>query len=303
MEESHDSQDNISNYDFAGFLNYKDKKFNDFIWSPDSLYLLDFNLFNYDMDSKKSDEIFETTQNKNIIFNQVKNQNNIKLINPPPSNNIKSIFTTTLTTKKRGRRKKGHTEKDGHTKEAEDNQTRKYWRIIMESVLSLSNSFSMPEKIKLTNFIQQFGCSINKNTEFLRKTIYEYFTYNTVYDDNKDNKDGKNNRVHKKIGSKNKTVINKMLNNPVYKAIMDSSIEDMFNKFINNEKIIIINGKQYSLENFKTINDIIKEKKNQLKKEKELNHNEIIDELKDYKNKFMNLVDNIKIKGPKIKRK
>jgi hypothetical protein len=57
------------------------------------------------------------------------------------------------------------------------------------------------------------------------------------------------------------------------------------------------------LENFKTINDIIKEKKNQLKKEKELNHNEIIDELKDYKNKFMNLVDNIKIKGPKIKRK
>ena len=125
----------------------------------------------------------------------------------------------------------------------------------MESVLSLSNSLSKPDKIKLTNFIQQFGCSISKNTEFLRKTIYEYFTYSTLYDSNK------NYKYHKETGNKNLTVINKMLNNPVYKAIMNSTIEDMFNKFIKNEKIIIINGKQYSLINFKTINDILKEKK------------------------------------------
>ena len=108
MKESHDSQENISNktpqdnydYDFARFVNSNDTtnnvflwgKFNDFLWSPDSLYL-NLDSFNYDMGSKKSDEIFKITQNKNnIIISQVNNQNNIKLISPAPKKKYKIYF-------------------------------------------------------------------------------------------------------------------------------------------------------------------------------------------------------------------
>ena len=272
------------------------EEINEEFWSPELKDLIsETELPNLDLLPKKSDEIFEAPTHNNIVSNEINIQNSVIRIRSAPKNNMKSKFTiTTYTTKKKGRRKNGSIEKGGHTKGAEDNQTRKCWRDFMDAILNLVNYYSTPDKISPTNFIQQFGSCINKNTEFLGLTIKEYFTYNTKFDDDKN---------HKEIGNKNSKIINKMKNNQIYMAIMNSTIEDMFSKFIKNEKIIIIKGKKYSLSNFKTIDDNIKEKRKVLLKKKELTVDTIDKELNTYKHKFMNLVDYIKNEGPKIKRK
>lgn len=314
MEINDDIQENCSfmsqqnDDDFERVPNFIDTKTGEIIWSWSKIINLisDIDWFNADNGQKKSEERFEYTQNNIISNHQLINQNSIKPI-PLKNKNIKSKFTTTtFLTKKRGRKENGSNEKGNHNKDAEDNQTRKNWRLFIKSILDLFNSISLNEKIKLTNFIEQFGSSINKNTEFLGKTFYEYFTYNTVDNVNKGHKKKKNNKdskPDKKTGDKNLEIINKMLNDPVYKAIMHSTIESIFQKFIENEKSIIINEKKYTLENFKTINDIIKEQENQLKKENKLNLSQINEKLNVNKNKLKNLVNYIKVTGPTIKRK
>ena len=145
----------------------------------------------------------------------------------------------------------------------------------MEIILNLFNYYSTPDKISHTNFIQQFWTCINKNTEFL---IEEYFTYNTKFDDDKN---------HKEIWNENSKIINKMKNNQIYMAIMHSTIEEMFNKFTKNEKIFIIKGKKYSLFNFKTIDNNIKEKIKELQEKRELILDKIYKELNTYRHKFV----------------
>ena len=69
-------------------------------------------------------------------------------------------------------------------------------------------------------------------------------------------------------------------------AIMHSTIEEMFNKFTKNEKIFIIKGKKYSLFNFKTIDNNIKEKIKELQEKSELILDKIYKELNTYRHKF-----------------
>ena len=196
MEINDDIQENCSfmsqqnDDDFERLPNFTDPQTGEIIWSWDDQINLtsDIDCLNADNGQKKSEERFEYTQNNFFSNHQLINQNSIKPI-PLKNKNIKSKFTTTtFLTKKRGRKENGSNEKGNHNKDAEDNQTRKNWRLFIKSILDLFNSISLNEKIKLTNFIEQFGSSINKNTEFLGKTFYEYFTYNTVDNVNKGHK-------------------------------------------------------------------------------------------------------------------
>lgn len=225
------------------------------------------------------------TNNQKIdaSFNKI---NKLQIINPTKS--------TTFISKKKGRKNKKTNEKGVHTKYFPDNRRELYWRLFMNYILILVNSLSFSDKIDSTNFIQQYGGnSIVDNEKFLKVKIYQYFSYNTFF---------KNDKIHRKTGTKNLEVIKKMVfeeKNQTYIAIMKSTIEEMFEIFKNNEKYINKNGKIYYLENFKTIDDAYIEIQNDLEKDNVLSVDQIQDEL----NRIANLVDYIKIKGKEIKRK
>ena len=152
--------------------------------------------------------------------------------NETPSNEINQIQiightkSTTFITKKRGRKNVKSNEKGVHTKYFPDNRRESYWRLFMSYILLLANSFSSPYKIDSTNFIQQYGGnSIVENEKFLKVKIYQYFSYNTFFND------GKN---HRKRGDRNLEIIKKMVfeqKNQTYIAIMKSTIEEMFEIF------------------------------------------------------------------------
>ena len=197
-------------------------------------------------------------------------------------------------TKKRGRKKKDNIKKTRHTKYADDNQRKKNWGLFMNYILDLINSyFESKNTIQKTNFIQQYGSNcINKNEKFLKVKIYQYFSYNTYFKDDKN---------HKKIGDKNLEIIKNMClekKNKDFIAIMQSTIEEMFEIFKNNKKYLSKNGKIIDLPNFKTLDDAKKEIKEDLENDNTLS-SEKKQELTD---KIETLVDEIKIKE-KDKRK
>ena len=242
-----------------------------------------------DKNSNNSEEKFKPSSIYNIISNEKSksNKNMKKNKNKTKKTNCSS---STFTKKKRGRRNKNSTETDGHTAEDKDNQIIKYWRIFFNCILTLANSISKPYGlvIKPTNFIQQFGSNIVENEDFIKLKFYKYFTYNTVFKDNE---------KHEDIGLKNRGVIKKMIftiKDPKYIALMKSRIEFMYNKYINNNKSIKINGEALVLNNFNTINDVVEKERLKGKSEKDL---------EDFKNNAISLVDYIKDDGEKIKRK
>ena len=124
----------------------------------------------------------------------------------------------------------------------------------MNSILMLVNSYSSPDVMDKPNCFQQYGGNfITKNERFLKLKIYQYFSYNTFQNDNK---------RHLKNGTSNIKIIKKMVfeeENKVYIAIMKSTIEEMFERFKNNEKFVIKDNKVYYLPDFKTIDDAFKE--------------------------------------------
>ena len=222
-------------------------------------------------------------QRSDASFNEI---NKIQIIGHTKS--------TTFITKKRGRKNVKSNEKGVHTKYFPDNRRESYWRLFMSYILMLANSFSCPYKMDSPNFIQQYGGnSIVENEKFLKVKIYQYFSYNTFFND------GKN---HRKIGDRNLEIIKKMVfeqKNQTYIAIMKSTIEELFEIFKNNKKYITKNGRIYDLPNFKTIDDAFIEIQNNLEKDNILSADQIQDEL----NRVITLVHYIKIKGKEIKRK
>ena len=249
------------------------------------------------------EEVINKIYIKNLFSNNNRERNHNKNKQKISDEINKSNYTSntaTFTKKKRGRRNKNSTETDGHTGDSKDNQIKKYWIIFLNSILNLINSIPNNSKYKLspTNFAQQFGPSIVENEEFIKLKIYKYFTYNTVFKD--DNK-----KKHEEIGTKNAEIIKKIIldeKNDVYIGLMKSCIETMYEKYINNEKYITINGRiKKDITNFKTIDDIIKEKKEVLKEKK--NKDEIEKKLEDFKSDASTLVEYIITKGQEIKRK
>lgn len=254
------------------------------------------------------EEVINKIYIKNLFSNNKRernhNKNKQKISNEINKSNYTSN-TATFTKKKRGRRNKNSTETDGHTGDSKDNQIKKYWIIFLNSILNLINSIPNNSKYKLspTNFAQQFGPSIIENEKFIKLKIYKYFTYNTVYKDDDKKK-------HEEIGTKNAEIIKKIIldeKNEVYIGLMKSSIETMYEKYINNKKFITINGGlEKKIPNFKTIDDKVEEKRKE--KEKDLlkekkNNDEIEKELKDFKKNASSLIYHITEIGPTIKRK
>ena len=299
VESNNESQDNgiqnenedIQNYNFQAY--FQNNYFHPEDYEPNysSTIQPDFYPLNaqYPMPEEDivSQQNINTNSNNNqrndAIFNQ---SNNIAIINP--------MSITTFNTTKKGRKNKNSTEKGDHTTYSPDNRRELYWRLFMNYILLLSNSFSFPDKMESPNFIQQYGGNcIDKNERFLNLKIYQYFSYNTFYCDDKE---------HKKTGTKNLGIIKKMVfekKNEAYIAIMKSTIEEMFESFKNNEKYIIKNDKVYYLPDFKTIDDAYIEIQNDLEEENILSAEEIQNEF----DRFENLVNYIKIKGQETKRK
>lgn len=155
-----------------------------------------------------------------------------------------------------------------------------FFRKIMNNIRK-SSYYISGYKLQSPNFDQQFGGNSNaKNKRFLKLKIYQYFSYDTFY---------KNSKNDRKTGSNNLKIIKKIVfekKNQAYIALMSSTIEEMYERFIKNEDFIEKNGKIYRLPNFKTINHFIKD----LYKNKVLSDEEIQDEIYSIKN----MVDYIK---------
>ena len=196
--------------------------------------------------------------------------------------------TTNKTTKTLGRRTKASTETGGHTAQAKDNLIEKCWRDFFKKYIFLCNYYSKlyGYTLKKTNFKKQFGSSIIRNRFFINIKMYQYLTYDPPINPS--------HKFHRQFGKYNFEVITEMLkkNNKFFNALMGLNIKTVYNKYINNDKNLIINGIDYFLFEFQTIDDVIEEKVK--------NKEENIDA---YKKRAINLIKYIIEEGENIMRK
>ena len=192
-------------------------------------------------------------------------------------------------------------DKKSELKEREDNLIDKCWRAFFTSIISLCNTLCRKYNLTLkkTNFKQIFGCSFEQNKAFLQLKLYEYFTYNTTYKDNKN---------HEETGTYNANIIRTMIQKEkAFKAIMKCKIKYLFKKYKNNDKNITIDNDEYNFPDFKTLEDVIKEKRNQLEKNlNNLSTDEIKEEekkLENFEKKTNSLINHILVEGKQKQRK
>ena len=249
--------------------------------------------------NNEQEAITESAEINNIATNLGNRTNATNYINLDPRNALTTghLGTTAYTGKKRGRKGKNDTEKGDHTKDDKDDIEEKDWRFIMNTARETINSINKYKDIKKTNFIQQFGC-YKQQIDFLKLRLYQYFCYNTIFEDQENHREIG-------IGTKNMEIIRKMVfeeKDELFIAVMKLTIEEFFEKFIKNDKTMKINGVTNILKNFKTLDDAIKTKEKELIEEN-LSQKEIDAYLIDYKNRLFNLVNFIYTDGQKIKRK
>lgn len=185
--------------------------------------------------------------------------------------------------------------------EREDNLIDKCWRTFFTTIISLCNILCGKHNLilKKTNFKQIFGCSFEQNKAFLQLKLYKYFTYNTAYKDNKN---------HEETGTYNAKIIKTMIQkDEAFKAIMKCKIEYLFQQYINNDRNITIDNYEYNFPDFKTLEDVIKEKRNQLEKNlNNLSNEEIKEEekkLENFEKKTKSLISHILVELKQKKRK
>ena len=185
--------------------------------------------------------------------------------------------------------------------EREDNLIDKCWRAFFTTIISLCNILCGKYNLTLkkTNFKQIFGCSFEQNKAFLQLKLYKYFTYNTAFKDNKS---------HEKTGTYNEKIIKKMIQkDKAFKAIMKCQIKYLFKKYKNNDQNITIDNVEYNFPDFKTLEGVIKEKRNQIEKNpNNLNADEIKEEekkLKNFEKKTNSLISHILVDGQQKQRK
>ena len=126
--------------------------------------------------------------------------------------------------------------------------------------------------------------------------IYQYFCYNTIFH---------NTKYHNPIGNSNYEIIIQMvneLNDPVFNAIISSTIEEMLTIFKNNEKHITKKAKKLEIANFKTINEALIYLQTYLEEENVLFAEKIQDELTRFKNLDIFIKNEGKKKGKKRKK-
>lgn len=247
--------------------------------------------FNEDQNKEVEDNSYNNFENyNNVISNQVWYNKNILFTSIPPP-----LYSNL--TKKSGRKTKEFTGTGGHDADAIDNLNDKCWRDFLKMIKESCNYYSKPYGYVLqnTNFKKQFGSSIIQNKSFTKIKIYQYLTYNPPIKENC--------KFHRNYGSHNKRVIRKMIekNNIIFIALIKLDIEIAYKKYKNRDNTIVINNVVYTLEGFKTIDDMIKE----LRQEKDENGNIIYDEKKiaAYIKQATNLIEYITGDREKKKRK
>ena len=227
----------------------------------------------------ENDDIFQDSS-----YNQNISKNKEKIYAMKLAKKIKGNTKTTKLGKKLGRKPKGSTEIGNHTSESDDNKRRKHWRTFLKKIRKCVNALIKKENIgelKPTNFIDQFGSSLVQNRDFIKLKIYKYFTFIK-----NEGNDGGN-------GQKNEAIIREMVlekKNAIFIALMKSSIEDMYSKYIKNDNIIIVNGEEVKLTQFDTIKDVIKEQKAEYEKD---NCEDIEKKLKSFEEESTTLIDYI----------
>ena len=227
----------------------------------------------------ENDDIFQDSS-----YNQNISKNKEKIYAMKLAKKIKGNTKTTKLGKKLGRKPKGSTEIGNHTSESDDNKRRKHWRTFLKKIRKCVNALIKKENIgelKPTNFIDQFGSSLVQNRDFIKLKIYKYFTFIK-----NEGNDGGN-------GQKNEAIIREMVlekKNAIFIALMKSSIEDMYSKYIKNDNIIIVNGEEVKLTQFDTIKDVIKEQKAEYEKD---NCEDIEEKLISFEEESTTLIDYI----------
>ncbi len=229
--------------------------------------------------ANENDDIFQDSS-----YNQNISKNKEKIYAMNLAKKIKGNTKTTKLGKTLGRKPKGSTEIGNHTSESDDNKRRKHWRTFLKKIKKCVNELCKKEKVgelKATNFINQFGSSLVQNRAFIKLKVYKYFTFIK-----NEGNDGGN-------GRKNEAIIREMVlekKNAIFIALMKSSIEDMYSKYIKNDNIIIVNGEEVKLTQFDTIKDVIKEQKAEYEKD---NCEDIEKKLKSFEEESTTLIDYI----------
>lgn len=276
-------------------------------------------------DSPKSrEEVFENEENGIQNSNCNGEKDNLTLIISKTTDNKKfsikenlepkTKFTTTKTKTTKDKKtektdciktktKTKTTESKLDSEDRKDNLRDKCWRAFFDTIIILCNLLCKEENLvfKKTNFKQIFGSSIEQNKQFLKLKLYKYLTYNTEHKDNS--------KDHKQTGNFNKKIIEKMIkkNNKQFIALMKCTIQYLFEQYINNRKVIRVGNNDYELPAYKTIDDVLKEKRNKIMEEQNEKNSDYInkklEELASFQNESKSLIKHIIVEGKDIQRK
>jgi len=182
------------------------------------------------------------------------------------------------------------------TSQRTDNKYEENWRVFLELIIN-----SLNDIIEELNETQHLNIHFLKNTNFQKKfhtekkefiniSLYEFLTY----DPPKDPEHKKN----KEYGSFNNGIIEEMHRLTKYQTnqiklfneLIHLDLKYIHQIFMQNLKLIKINGIKYDLSKFKKFNDYSDELKDILIKEKKHSEEEIEKYLSFFKNKIENLI-------------
>ena len=137
-----------------------------------------------------------------------------------------------------------------------DNLRKELQKRPMNSVKIVIEGFIKNKKLNL-NLDKVFGTSFEQNRAALDLNIYEILCLE------------KDNKKILEVADEELSGENK----EKFRYFLIQKLKFIFEKYINNEKEFVINGKKYIIEEFKTLNDIIEEKREKNIKKKNNNNN------------------------------
>ena len=270
---------------YFGANNEKSESNNDNFYNEDYSYLLKINTYINPMETNNILDIIDNPSINSTNENKVKDFFNFELpfikqeVREYPLKKQK-IFEIIKMNKKIGRIKKNSIYKGKHDKLSEDNIIRKIKRRFHEKLrlyineqyrnYCLKNKYLKSTENWLKKISPKISCQIKKkdNLKWFKSKIFEIFSENisSKYTAHPLNSN--------KLKIKNLLSLN---DDNKIKKILNSTVEVLFDKYINNEKI----------DGFQTLNDDIEELKSQMESSKEK-------DIKEYLIKYERIAKNMK---------